>query len=520
MKQAQNAPHNGLIKAGGAGRVFLVGAGPGDPGLITVRGQQLLGSADVVVYDRLAAPALLQTVRPDAELINVGKMPDNHPCPQHRINEIIVEQAQAGKSVVRLKGGDPYIFGRGGEEALACVKAGISFEVVPGITSAVAASAYAGIPVTHRDYAAKFALITGHEKPDAQGERIDWPALARWQGTLAFYMGVKNLPLICTRLIEHGMAGDTPAAIIQQGTTPAQRTVTGTLTNLPNLAQQQNIQPPAMIVVGPVVSLHPQLNWFEQLPLFGQRIVVTRARAQVSGLLQRLTQLGAEVLQFPTIRIEPPTDPAPLQQAVATVHEYDWVVFTSVNGVEAFFQALQAAGADARRLARARVCTIGPVTTERLLDFGIRADVVPDRFVAEAVVEALQSADRWPGRKVLLPRAEVARSELPDQLRALDAAVNEVTAYRTVLDHGDQAELRQRLQRNEVDWITFTSSSTVRNLLAQIDPQLLCSSRGRLASIGPITSATITEAGLAVAVEAAEYTIDGLITALRAAVSQ
>ena len=494
------------------GRVALIGAGPGDPGLITVRGQQLLREAQVIVYDYLAAPRLLQLARPDAELIYVGKKAGAHTLPQGQISQLLLDKAQEGKLVARLKGGDPFVFGRGGEEALALAQAGIDFEVVPGVTAAIAASAYAGIPVTDRRYASQFAMITGHEDADRTDEsHIDWPLLGRWRGTLTFYMGVKNLLLICANLQEHGMTPDTPAGLIRCGTTPRQQTLIGTVATLPELARKQNFSPPAIIIVGNVIKLRKNLSWFEDRPLFGRRIVVTRARAQASELSDHLTQLGAEVLEFPTIRIEPPASPEPLRQAIRQLSQYDWIIFTSVNSVESFFEHLYAAGRDGRHFSSANVCAIGPATAQRLRAFGIIADLVPEEYVAGSIIDSLSSSGEVSGRRILLPRADIARPDLPTALKKLGATVDEITAYRTVPENAPKDDIIDALEQDSIDWITFTSSSTVRNFFDQIDAKLLTGKKLRLASIGPITSATIKENNLTVDTEAEEYTIGGLI---------
>ena len=506
MKQA-NAKTNG--------KVFLVGAGPGDPGLITVKGRDLLSQAEVVVYDYLVSKRLLAVVPSGAELIYVGKQAGQHSLGQDKINQLLVDKALDGKRVVRLKGGDPYIFGRGGEEAQELVKAGIEFEVVPGITAAVAAAAYAGIPVTHRDLASDFALITGHEDAQRTGpSQIDWPSLGKWKGTLAFYMGVKNLRVNCDRLMENGMSADRSAALIEWGTTTKQRTVTGTVGTIADIADAEAVKPPAIALIGEVVRLREQLQWFENRPLFGKRIVVTRARAQASELAERLEQLGAEVLECPTIRVEQPNDMAGLEKAVAEVGQYDWLILTSVNGVDAFFDALLAAGFDARQLGGVKVCAIGPATAARLHGYGITADLLPERFVAESILEAFAGMGSVKGKRILLARADIARSDLPDGLRQLGAEVTEVTAYRTVADDSGKEEILKVLEADRVDWITFTSSSTVRNFLDMIDISKLSGKKFRVGSIGPVTSAIIKQLGLKLDVEAEEYTIGGLVEAI------
>ena len=497
------------------GKVYLVGAGPGDPGLITVRGAELMRAAEVIIYDYLAAKQILQLARSDAELIYVGKKGSEHTLGQEGINQLMVDRAREGKMVVRLKGGDPFVFGRGAEEAQELVRAGLEWEMVPGVTSGVAAPAYAGIPVTHRDFASDLALITGQEDAGRTGEsQIDWEALGKWKGTLVFYMGVKNLSIICDNLIRHGMSVDMPAALIAWGTTVRQRTLTGTVGTLGDLAQQYGFAPPAIILIGKVVLLREQLQWFEKRPLFGKRIVVTRSRAQASELVERLKELGADILECPTIRVEQSEDVEPLREAINCISEYHWVIFTSVNGVDGFFQALLAEGHDARCLSRAQVCVIGPATAQRLREHGIVAELIPERFVAESILEALSQTDDLKGKRVLLARADIARADLPEGLSKLGAMVDEVTAYRTVVDDSARDELIEALGENSVDWITFTSSSTVRNLLSQVGLDNFSQKKFRIASIGPVTSATIKKMGLKVDVQAEEYTIAGLIRAL------
>ena len=496
-------------------RVYLVGAGPGDPGLVTVRGRQLLRRADVIIYDHLVASRLLRYTQPNAELIFVGKKADCHTLPQDQINRLLIEKAQNCECVVRLKGGDPFVFGRGGEEALELSRAGIPFEIVPGVTAGVAAAAYAGIPLTHRDFASNLAFITGHEDADRTGpSRIDWPALGKWQGTLVFYMSVKNLSFICRTLQQHGMSPDTPAALISWGTTPRQRTLTATVAALPDLAVEHDISPPAVIVIGKVVTLRDRLNWFEKRPLFHRRIVVTRSRRQGGELLDRLTMLGADVLECPTIKIEPPVDTQPLHKAISELNNYDWIIFTSVNGVDAFFHALETLGFDTRRLAGSSVCAIGPATAGRLKSNGLIADLIPPRFRAESIVETLEQNEKLEGNNILLPRADIAPPDLSLSLRNSGANVHEITAYRTVIDEAPLDEVVNALEQNSIDWITFTSSSTVRNFLERIDKKLLSGKSFRIAGIGPVTSDTIRQAGLEVHVQPEQHTIPALIAAI------
>jgi len=497
------------------GKVYLIGAGPGDPGLITVKGQACIQAADVIVYDYLAAPALLAHAAPTAECIYVGKKGGDHTLSQGGINQLIIDKARQGGVVARLKGGDPYIFGRGGEEAEELVAAGIPFEVVPGVTSAVAGAAYAGIPLTHRDFTSSLAFVTGHEDPTKDSSSIDWKALATGIGTLVFFMGVKNLPTITARLQDNGMPPETPVALIRWGTTPRQQTVTGTLGTIVDIARQAGLKAPAIIVIGKVVGLRERLQWFESRPLFGRTIIVTRARAQASDLVERLTALGARCLEYPTIEVVPAEDTAPLDRAIANLAAYDWLIFTSVNGVDVFFDRLFARGLDVRALHRVRTAVIGPATAERLRRQGLRSDIVPESYRAEAVVEAFTGLD-LAGQQVLLPRAAEARPVLPEELRRLGARVDEIAVYHTRPVTTGAADLIADLENGRVDMVTFTSSSTVRHFNEMLPPDRRDSlmSGVHVASIGPITTETAQSLGFKVETTAAEYTIPGLCRAI------
>lgn len=497
-------------------QVHLVGAGPGDPGLITVRGIEAIRAADVIVYDYLAAPELLNHAREGAELVYAGKQGGEHTLSQDAINRLIVSRAQEGRTVTRLKGGDPFVFGRGGEEIEALLEAGILFSIVPGVTSAVAAPAYAGIPLTHRRFASCVTFITGHEDPTKAESSLDWQALAGTGGTLVFLMGVKNLPRITKRLMEQGMAPDTPAALIRWGTTPAQRTVSGNLSNIPARVAEAGLKPPCIIVVGGVAGLREKMKWFETRPLFGRRIIVTRARKQASDMLARLSAEGAECLEYPAIEIVAPEDFSALDAAVSRLDAYDWLVFTSVNGVEMFFQRLFALGRDARALGRVRTASIGPATAERLFGFGIRSDIIPETYRAESVVAAFQDVSLEKAR-VLLPRAAEARPVLPVELRKMGAEVDEIAVYHTVQAETRRDELIRRLSEKTVDMITFTSSSTVRNFKALLPAERFGDLIGgvSVAAIGPITAETARENGFHVDLVAEEYTIPGLCRAIR-----
>lgn len=498
---------------GGFGTVYLVGAGPGDPGLLTLRAAELIASADALVYDALVSDAIVARFPAEAARIYVGKRGGAHTRTQDEINALLVETARTHRRVVRLKGGDPFVFGRGGEEALVLADAGVPFEVVPGVTAGVAAAAYAGIPTTQRGMAVAVTFATGHEDPTKPEANLDWDALAKGGGTLVFYMGVGKMAENFARLLAAGAPPQTPAAVVEWGTHARQRTVTGTLETLPSLAKEAAIGAPALVVVGEVVTLRDRLRWFDARPLSGRRVLVTRARAQASDLAVLLEALGAEVVQFPVIRIDDPADPAALRAAAARAGEFDWLVLTSVNGVDRFFAALAAEGRDARALGGVRVCALGPATAGALARHGVRADLVPDEFIAEGVIDALTAAGPLEGVRILLPRAEVARAVLPETLRARGAEVTEVAAYRTVPDGAGAERVRAMLARGEIHAVTFTAASTVRNFVELAGTE---TGGAAIASIGPVTSAAARELGLAVDVEAAEYTIPGLVAALRA----
>ena len=497
--------------------IYLVGSGPGDPGLFTVKGVRCLKKADVVVYDRLAPEALLEYAKPEAERIYVGKKPGNPSMSQEEINALLVELGQAGKTVVRLKGGDPYIFGRGGEEALDLLEAGIPFEVVPGITSGVAAPAYAGIPVTHRGVSTSVAFITGHEDPTKGRQDVDWSRLANAADTLVMYMGIGRLGQISGELISAGRDPGTPAACVRWGTIADQQTVSGTLGDIAEKVAEAGLKPPAITVVGDVVSLREAgLDWFEQRPLFGRRIVVTRARAQAGELSAMLKDLGAQVLEFPTIEIQPPQDFAPLDEAIRELDSFDWLVFTSVNGIDAFLERLAHHDLDVRAVPRAlKIAAIGPATAERIGATSLRVDVVPNEYRAESLLEEI-SEDSLSGKRVLIPRAKVAREVLPEKLREAGAEVVVPPAYESVpIDEGKDA-LAESLNSGEVDCVTFTASSTVENFVrafgAEEAGRLL--EETRVACIGPITADTARGYGLRVDAEAEEYTMPGLVEAV------
>jgi uroporphyrinogen III methyltransferase/synthase len=494
-----------------SGRVYLVGAGPGDPGLLTARALQLIASADVILYDRLIADTALDGAREDAELLYVGKEGGGASVPQEQTQALLVERARAGKTVVRLKGGDPFVFGRGGEEALALRAAGVSFEVVPGVTAGVAALAYAGIPVTHRGLARAVAFVTGRTGDESE---LDWPALAAFPGTLVFYMGVKRLREIAAALIDAGRDGAEPAAVIEAGTMPAQRTVLGSLQTIAGLVEREQVGSPSITVVGPVASLAERLAWLGRPPLAGRTVAVTRARAQASGLARELAELGAHVVQAPAIRVEPLPGP-PLDPS-----GYDLVCVTSANAAGAMFERLAAGGRDARALAGARVASIGPGTSKELAAHGIAADLTAERSVGEGLVEALADV---PVTRALIVRARGSREVLPEALRERGAHVDVLELYETV---AEPLTAEAVAAMRAADYVTFTSASTVRNLLGALGANADVSSSGdgerdgglspqtRVVSIGPITSEALRVHGIGVHVEAARHDVDGLLQAL------
>jgi uroporphyrinogen III methyltransferase/synthase len=474
---------------------------------MTRRSLELIASADAILYDRLIPPGALEGARADAELRYVGKEPGAAAVTQEETNKLLVELARAGKRVVRLKGGDPFVFGRGGEEAEALAAASVRFEVVPGVTAGVAAPAYAGIPVTHRDAASAVAFVTGHEDPDKPESALDWDALARFPGTLVLYMGIRNLPLIAERLTAAGRDPEELVAVVERGTLPGQRLIVETLASIAARVEAEGIRPPAITVVGQVAGLWDTIAWLERRPLHGEVVAVTRARAQASGLAGRLRELGAEVVETPAIRIEPRPLDGELLAAVQRIDDYALVCLTSPNGVRLLFDALAETGRDTRALAGATVAAIGPGTAAELERRGVRADVVPERFVAEALVEALEPVE-VEGRRVLVARAAEARSVLPDALRGRGAEVDEVALYETVAEPLGDAE-RAALER--ATYVTFTSSSTVRFLL---ESGARPPEGARVVSIGPVTSASAQEHGLTVHVEAERHDVEGLVEAL------
>ena len=494
------------------GKVYLVGAGPGDPGLITVKGAECLRRADVVVYDRLVSPELLALAPPGAEHVFMGKEPDTPSGFQDQINDTLVKAALAGKTVVRLKGGDPFVFGRGGEEVDTLAKAGVPFDVAPGITSAIAVPAYAGIPVTHRGVATAFTVVSGSEDPTKPERSIDWNSMAKVSGTLVVLMGWGSLPAIVDALIDGGRSPDTPAAATQWGTTARQRTVEGTLADIVAKGTDAGLTAPVVTVIGEVAALRSGFRWFDASPLFGMRVLVTRSRQQAGSTSRLLAAQGAAPVELPTIEIAGLEDYAELDAAVARLGAYAWVVFTSVNGVDAVFDRLRVAGKDARAFGGAQVCAIGPATAAALASHGIAADFVPPTYTTESISEGFRrSVIR--GARVLMPRADIAPATLSDALLRLGVELDEVVAYRTRVPRNAAARAVELLGGG-LDAAVFTSSSTVRNLVELIGGRLEMLSGVRVISIGPVTSGTARELGVAVDVEAVEHTVPGVVDAL------
>ena len=496
------------------GIVYLIGAGPGDPGLITVKGLSRLREAEVIVYDRLVDRRTLGKAGIGAELVYVGKGPGQRAMEQDELNRYIVDRAREGKMVARLKGGDPFVFGRGGEEAQALALAGVPFEVVPGVTSAVAAPAYAGIPLTHRDMASSFTVVSGSEDPAKDESSVQWGALARSGGTLVVLMGWSTLENITGTLIKEGMEPSTPVALVRWGTEPYQCTVTGTLRDIARRGVEAGLCPPVVAVIGPVVDLRNEVRWFDKKPLFGKRVLVTRSRTQMSVLSEMLAEEGAEPIELPTIEFADAEDYSPLDSAITVLQTYSWVIFTSANGVGVFFSRMAALGVDSRAFGGVKVAAIGPATASALAQHGIMADFVPDKYVSEAIVQHMESVD-LSGARVLLPRADIGREELTEGLARLGARVEQVCAYRTVMPQDSRGKATSLLREGNIDVATFTSSSTVRNLLDLLDGDRLLLQGVKIACIGPITARTAQELGLQVDIIAQDYTVAGLVRAMR-----
>src|SRR5437867_4974931 len=498
------------------GTVYLVGAGPGDAGLLTLRGAELLGRADVVVYDALVNPELLRLAPKSAEIIYGGKRAREHAIPQDQLNQLLISKAREGKIVVRLKGGDPYVFGRGGEEAVQLADAGIPFEVVPGVSSFVAVPNYAGVPLTHRDFASKLTLITGHEDPAKEASSIDWAQVAKTPGTKVIMMGTDRIGQIAEMLVSHGMDAATPIAMVRWGTTGQQHSIAGTLATISEVAAKEKIGPPTVAVIGEVVKLRDKLNWFERRRLFGQRIVVTRTREQASQLSRQLLERGAEVLEIPTIRIVPPAKHEGIVEALSGLNAYDWLIFTSPNGVTSFFDYFFKAFQDLRDIGGVRIAAVGPATAAKLRELHLQVDLMADEYVASNIAQALAEYESIDNLRILLLRAEVANPELPKLLEDKGAIVDDIAWYQTVPETEDITGAAAKLLKDGADWITFTSSSTVENFHARFDlPRLVKKfPQIKTASIGPETSKALFALRLKPTVEARTHTIEVLVKAL------
>jgi len=495
-----------------SGKVYIIGAGPGDADLITLKGLDYLRLADVIVYDHLVNEELLKYAKSDARFIYAGKKGGDHTLSQDKINYLLAKEALDGNTVARLKGGDPFIFGRGGEEAGTLASKGVPFEVVPGVTSAIAVPAYAGIPLTHRGLTSTVAFVTGHEDPVKEKSDIDWKALCG-MGTLVFLMGVKNIAQIVEELFKNGKAPETPAALIRWGTTPQQETITGTLDNIAELAQKRNFSPPAILVVGKVVDMHRTLSWFEQKPLLGRGIVITRPEAQADELARLLAREGAYPIYFPTIKIVPPSDWHDLDVAIKNLENYDWLIFTSANGVQFFLERLLEKEKDIRDLKGIKICCIGPATAKQIENRGMKVDLVPDYFISEGILKSFAGIDLRK-KKILIPRAAKARDVLPAGLKKLGAKVDVVTAYETVSSGKKKEEIEKLFNENRVGVITFTSSSTVDNFVEIMGNDFFYPPKIKIACIGPVTAAAAKKAGFSVDIHQEEYTIEGLVRAL------
>ena len=497
------------------GKVYIIGAGPGDPGLITLKAIECIKEADVVVYDYLANKRFLEYAGERAEIIYVGKVGGAHTLPQEQINKLIIKKAKMGKTIARLKGGDPFIFGRGGEEAEEIVQAGITFEVVPGVTAGVAAAAYAGIPLTHRDFTTTVAFITGHEDPTKDESNIYWDKISTGIGTLVFYMGIGNLEPNMKKLMENGRSPDTPVALIRWGTTAQQETLVGSISDIAEKAKKVNFKAPAITVVGGVVSLRDKLRWFDKKPLFGKRVIVTRSREQASDFSVLLEKHGAEPIEFPTIETVPPRDWKELDAAIKNLSKYDWAIFTSVNGVQYFIERLKKQGKDIRELKGIKICAIGPATAKSIEDLGIKVDLVPKEYRAEAIIDGL-GKNKIEGKRFLLPRALKAREVLPEEIKRLGGKVDVVSAYRTIKPKEKTEEMRKMFEEKRIDVVTFTSSSTVENFVSMFKKGEVSSllNGAKVACIGPITKDTATKLDIKTDIMPEKYTIPALTEAI------
>lgn len=501
------------------GKAYLVGAGPGDPGLITVRGLEILKKAEVVIYDYLAGEKLLKYVPENAEFIYAGKKGGiKHTHTQDEINAMLIDRVKRGKKVVRLKGGDPFIFGRGGEELEELVKAGLPFEAVPGVTSASAAATFAGVPITHRRYTSSVAFITGHEDPDKENSNIAWDKISTGVGTLVFYMGIKNLESITTNLMKHGRNPKTPVAVVRWASRPNQKSVVGTLDTIAEIVRVNDIKPPALTIVGDVVKLRDTINWYEERPLFGKRILVTRTREQASDLVALLEENGANCLEFPTISILPPDSWQELDNALGRIGDFQWIVFTSINAIQSFFAHLHSKGLDSRVLANCKIASVGKVTDDSLRSYGLISDLVPEKFTGEGLAEAFEKQGVT-GMDILIPRALKAREILPVRLKKAGARVTVVPVYQNKRPEGIHDTLRAKLANKDLDIVTFTSSSTVTNFIDMMDvkdkKELQELMHGvKIAAIGPVTARTIEENGLKVDIQPEKYTIPDMVDAI------
>ncbi|MBD3347119.1 MAG: uroporphyrinogen-III C-methyltransferase [Chitinivibrionales bacterium] len=499
------------------GNVTLCGSGPGDPGLITVAARDAIAGAEVIVYDYLVNSKLLEYAPPSCEKIYVGKKGGRHTMEQEQINELLCTKAREGNRVVRLKGGDPYIFGRGSEEALYLKEKGVSFAVIPGIPAALGAAAYAGIPLTDRRYNSSVTFVTGHEDPAKKESTINWRALARSQSTLVFYMGVKNLPSIARRLIEQGMDGATPVSVVRWATTPLQQTVTGTLETIARKAAKAGIKPPALTVVGKVNQLHKSIAWFENLPLFGKKIAVTRSRTQASALSGKLAELGADTIEMPVIEISPQESTKEIDRAIRSLSSYAWVVFTSVNGVSLFMDRVYALGFDARIFAPVKIAVIGSATASRLKEYGIRPNFEPSKFTSAVLFEELRARETIDDKKFLLARADIAGKELPENLKQYGARVDDIIVYKTVPGTTDTTQIETLIEEGSLDGVTFTSSSTVKYFIDALGKAFIDRIKDSIAafSIGPETTKALKTAGIRPATQASVHTIPGLVESIR-----
>lgn len=498
----------------GSGKVYIMGVGPGDYKLMTLKAAECIAKSDVIVYDRLVNNKILGLAKSTAEFIYVGKLPDCHAVPQEGINEILVKKALEGKAVARVKGGDPFMFGRGGEEAEVLFEQGIKFEIIPGVTSAIAVPAYAGIPVTHRDHCSSLHIITGHEKPGKETSFIDYEVIAKLEGTLVFLMGVKNLSEICNNLIKYGKSSTTPAAVVEKGTTPSQRTVSGTLMDIAQKVKEAGIKSPAVTVIGGVVNLREKLEWVTKGSLVGKKVIVTRAREQASKLVDMIEDLGGEAIEFPTIKIEEPENYIQVDKALDNLKEFKWMVFTSVNGVKAFFKRMRNRKIDIRSLEGIKLCAVGEATGKEIELMGMWIDYMPENYTTEELLKGLVELVK-PGEKVLLARADIANEELAEGLRRNNIPFEDLVIYRTAVEASNREEILKLFEEKQVDFLTFTSSSTVKNFISIIgDENIDKVAPAKVVCIGPVTLETAVGAGLSVAAMADVYTIEGLMEKL------